>query len=134
MTSLDKNSVESLSNLPDFLNLQPSWSQDDLSHSGFAMNGVDNTPGSKAYYIHLEAKSGKGDAVMQFLRDINNGVDQEPGTGPWFALRYSHTAFCIFQAFPDSQARHAHDVGPGGRNFLRSDLLYEMLPILRKST
>jgi len=33
----------------------------------------------------------------------------------------------MFEAFPDSAARDAHDIGPGGRNFLRSELLYEML-------
>ena len=54
-------------------------------------------------------------------------MDQERGTGPWFALRYSKTTFCIFEAFPDAQARHTHDGGPGGRNFLRSEVLRDML-------
>jgi hypothetical protein len=35
--------------------------------------------------------------------------------------------FGIFEAFPDSAARDAHDIGPGGRNFLRSALLDKML-------
>jgi hypothetical protein len=48
-------------------------------------------------------------------------------TGPWFALRYSKTTFCIFEATPDAEARHAHDHGPGGQNFLRSELLHDML-------
>ena len=83
--------------------------------------------GDKAYYINLEAKPGKGDKVEQFLRDILAGVEQEPGTGPWFGCRFSDTTFGIFEAFPDTAARNAHDIGPGGRNFLRSDLLDEML-------
>ena len=105
----------------------PDWSRDDRAHPGFAVHGLDDTPGRKAYYIHLEAKPGKEDQLMAFMRDINAGVDQEPGTGPWFGLRYSRTTFCIFEAFPDAEARHAHDGGPGGRNFLRSELLHEML-------
>ena len=96
-------------------------------HPGWVRSGVDNAPGHKAYYINLEAKPGKGDKVEQFLRDILAGVEQEPGTGPWFGCRFSDTTFGIFEAFPDSAARDAHDGGPGGRNFLRSEVLDEML-------
>jgi hypothetical protein len=108
-------------------NTSADWSHDDPSHSGFVVHGLDDTPGQKAYYIHLEAKSGKEELLQDFLRDINAGVDQEPLTGPWFALRYSKTTFCIFEAFPNAQARHNHDAGPGGHNFLRSELLQDML-------
>ena len=96
-------------------------------HPGWVRSGVDNAPGHKAYYINLEAKPGKGDKVEQFLRDILAGVEQEPGTGPWFGCRFSDTTFGIFEAFPDSAARNAHDDGPGGRNFLRSSDLDDML-------
>ena len=65
--------------------------------------------------------------MEQFLRDILAGVEQEPGTGPWFGCRLSDTTFGIFEAFPDSAARNAHDGGPGGRNFLRSSDLDDML-------
>lgn len=103
------------------------WAHDDASHPGFVIHGVDDTPGPKAYYIHLEAKPGKEDVVLAFMKDIRDGVNQEPGTGPWFALRYSKTTFAIFEAFPHAGARHDHDRGPGGRNFLRVDLLRDML-------
>ena len=96
-------------------------------HPGWVRSGVDDKKGHKAYYINLEAKPGMGDKVEQFMRDILAGVEQEPGTGPWFGCRFSDTTFGIFEAFPDSAARDAHDVGPGGRNFLRSELLDEML-------
>ena len=96
-------------------------------HPGWVRTGVDNGRGHKAYYINLEAKPGKGDKVEQFLRDILAGVEQEPGTGPWFGCRFSDTTFGIFEAFPDTAARNAHDVGPGGSNFLRSAELDEML-------
>ena len=67
----------------------------------------------------MEAKPGKEAKLKEFLRDINAGVDKEPGTGPWFALQYSTTTFAIFEAFPDAAARHAHDEGPGGQNFMQ---------------
>jgi hypothetical protein len=105
----------------------PDLTRDDADHPGFLVHGEDGTPGHKAYYIHLEAKPGREDALQKFMSDINAGVDQEPLTGPWFALRFSQTTFGIFEAFPDANARHTHDMGPGGRNFLRSELLHEIL-------
>ncbi len=96
-------------------------------HPGWVRTGRDDTPGRKAYYINLEAKPGHGDKVEQFLRDICAGVEQEPGTGPWFGVRFSEMTFGIFESFPDKAARDAHDVGPGGRNFLRSEELEAML-------
>ncbi len=101
--------------------------KDDPEHPGFVLNGVDDTPGQKAYYIHLEAKPGKGDLVQNFLRDILLGVEQEPLTGPWFGVRFAETTFGVFEAFADAEGRHAHDRGPGGGNFLRADELHEML-------
>jgi quinol monooxygenase YgiN len=121
-----KYAGESMSHGPN-PNTGADWAQDDPDHHGFVVHGLDDTPGQKAYYIHLEAKPGKEELLQGFLKDINAGVDQEPMTGPWFALRYSKTTFCIFEAFPDVQARHAHDSGPGGHNFLRSELLKDML-------
>lgn len=96
-------------------------------HAGWVRRGGDSTPGRKAYSINLEAKRGKSEQVQAFLRDILAGVEQEPGTGPWFGVRFSETTFGVFEAFPDKAARDAHDVGPGGRNFLRVAELEEML-------
>ena len=105
----------------------PSLAEDVEVHRGWVRSGSDGNPGPKAYYINLEAKPGMGDKVEQFMRDVLAGVEQEPGTGPWFGNRFSDTTFGIFEAFPDSAARHAHDIGPGGRNFLRSAELEAML-------
>jgi hypothetical protein len=97
------------------------------AHEGWVRSGEDSQQGRKAYYINLEARPGMGDKVERFLGDILAGVEQEPGTGPWFGCRFSDTTFGIFEAFPDAAARDAHDIGPGGRNFLRSELLEAML-------
>ncbi|KAH9208510.1 hypothetical protein DL95DRAFT_236315, partial [Leptodontidium sp. 2 PMI_412] len=75
--------------------------------------------GAKAFFLHLEAKPGKEDAVQAFLWDIHKGVDEEPLTGPWFALRYSKTSFLIFETFPDHSGRRAHAACPGGAQFMR---------------
>ena len=101
--------------------------KDDPDHPGFVLSGVDSTPGQKAYYIHLEAKPEKANLVRDFLGDILVGVKEEPLTGPWFALQYTETTFGIFEAFPDVEARNAHNIGPGGQNFLRSEELHNML-------
>jgi hypothetical protein len=118
------NTPSNISPLP---NERLDWAYDDPKHPGFVIHGVDDTPGRKAYFIHLEAKEGKEELVQRFLHDINDGVDQEPMTGPWFSLRFSKTTFCIFEAFPNVEGRNDHNKGPGGRNFLRADLLKDML-------
>lgn len=117
-----------------FPNPNASWANDNYDTpgfvapgAGFAVHGVDNTPGNKAYFIHLEAKPGKEDLVQKFLQDINNGVNQEPGTRVWFGTRYSQTTFLIFEAFPDNDRRNDHSAGPGGQNFVRFELLKDML-------
>ncbi|KAL6246928.1 hypothetical protein RBB50_006235 [Rhinocladiella similis] len=126
-TTFNATSTATATDVPPFMRPKPTWADEDASHPGFVVHGVDDTPGRKAYFIHLEAKPGKEELVAGFMRDINSGVNLEPGTGPWFGWRYSKTAFGIFEAFPDAEARHAHDAGPGGRNFLRMELLKDAL-------
>ena len=116
------------SDVTPFPNSHAKWTDDEASRRGFVQHGVEDTPGKKAYFIHMEAKPGKEEQVQAFLRDILAGVEQEPLTGPWFGLRYSQTTFAIFEAFPHAQGRHDHDGGPGGLNFFnRADLLKEIL-------
>ncbi|MGA8332485.1 MAG: antibiotic biosynthesis monooxygenase, partial [Mycobacterium sp.] len=43
---------------------------------------------TKALLARLEAKPGKEDAVEEFLRSALPLVEQEPGTKPWFAVRF----------------------------------------------
>jgi len=56
---------------------------------------------TKALLVRLEAKPGKEEAV-----------EQEPGTMPWFAVRFGPTTFGIIDAFPDEAARETHLNGP----------------------
>ena len=74
-------------------------------HPGWVASGRDDAPGRKAYYINLEAKPGKGEQVQSLLRNILAGVEQEPGTGPWFGARFSDTTFGALEALPFSGAR-----------------------------
>jgi len=61
-----------------------------------------------ALYVELKAKPGKEDAVAAFLASAKGLVDAEPGTISWFAVRFDHSTFAIFDAFDDDGGREAH--------------------------
>lgn len=87
------------------------------SHVGVRQIGEQGDEGRKAFYIHIEAKPGREEEVLQMLRDIRACVEGEPGTGPSFAVRFSRRVFGIFEAFPDIAGRQAHVKGGGGDIF-----------------
>ena len=70
---------------------------------------------TKALLVRLEAKSGKEGAVEEFLPSALPLVEQEPGTRPWFAVRFGTSTFGIIDAFPDEAARETHLGGPVGK-------------------
>ncbi len=86
-------------------------------HQGVVKTGEDGEDGPKAYYIHIEARPGEEEGVIQMLSDILGCVVGEPATGPWYGVRYSRTTFGIFEAFPNIAGRDAHTVGGGGDIF-----------------
>ncbi len=86
-------------------------------HRGVIMTGSDGADGPKAFFIEIEALPGKEEDVVQMLHDIRATVEDEPATGPWFAVRRSGTSFAIFEAFPDIAGRQAHVDGAGGDIF-----------------
>ena len=92
-------------------------STDQRPHAGVVMTGDDGPDGPKAFYILIEALPGREEEVLQMLRDIHACVEQEPATGPWYAVRHSRTQFAIFEAFPDIVGRDAHVAGGGGDIF-----------------
>lgn len=89
----------------------------DGPHVGVRQIGEQGTEGRKAFYIHIEAKPGREEDVVQMLKDIRACVEEEPGTGPWFAVRFSERVFGIFESFPDLASRQAHVEGGGGDIF-----------------
>jgi quinol monooxygenase YgiN len=61
-----------------------------------------------ALYVELKAKPGKEGAVAAFLADAKGLVDAEPDTVSWFAVRFDHSTFAIFDAFDNNAGREAH--------------------------
>ncbi|MBW8813375.1 MAG: type 1 glutamine amidotransferase domain-containing protein [Caulobacterales bacterium] len=92
-------------------------SQGAPQHRGVVMTGDDGEEGRKAFYILVEARPGREDEVLRMLRDIRACVEDEPETGPWYAVRHSPTTFAIFEAFPSIAGRNAHVAGGGGDIF-----------------
>lgn len=84
---------------------------------------------TKALLVKLEAKPGQEDAVEEFLMSALPLVREEPGTYPWFAVRFDASTFGIIDAFPDESARDAHLNGPVGQALgARSDELFASAP------
>lgn len=84
---------------------------------------------TKALFVKLEAKPGKEDAVEEFLLSALPLVEEEPGTYPWFAVRFDSSTFGIIDAFPDDSARDAHLNGPVGKALsARADELFASAP------
>jgi quinol monooxygenase YgiN len=80
---------------------------------------------SKALLVRLEAKPGQEDAVKEFLLSALPLVEQEPGTAPWFAVRFGPSTYGIIDAFPDDDARKTHLNGPVGQALAaRADELF----------
>ncbi len=87
---------------------------------------------TKALLVTLEAKPGQEEAVEEFLRSALPLVEAEPGTYPWFAVRFDSTTFGIIDAFPDDAARDAHLAGAVGQALQeRSDELFASAPEVR---
>jgi quinol monooxygenase YgiN len=97
------------------------------AHEGVVMTGSDGADGPKAFYILIEALPGQQDEVVQMLRDIRAAVEDEPATGPWYAVRHSDTTFAIYEAFPDIAGRNAHIAGRGGDIFRDIDRMNRIL-------
>lgn len=84
---------------------------DQRRHAGVVMTGEDGADGPRAFYILIEARPGREEDVVQMLRDIRACVEEEPATGPWFAVRHGPALFAIFEAFPNIAGRNAHVAG-----------------------
>ena len=92
------------------------------------MTGEDGEDGAKAFYIEIEARRGKEAEVEQMLRNILVCVQEEPATGPWFAVRHSETKCAIFEMLPTIVGRQAH-VDGGGNFGIVTSLEAELAPL-----
>lgn len=97
------------------------------SHRGVQVLGDQGDEGRKAFFIQIEARPGQEESVVQMLRDSRACVEDEPATGPWFAVRFSQTSFAIFEAFPDLAGRQAHVEGGGGEIFRNAERMNAIL-------
>ncbi|WP_199589242.1 putative quinol monooxygenase [Blastococcus sp. TF02A-26] len=105
----------------------PGGANADGRHRGVVMTGHDGDDGTKAFYILIEARPGKTDEVRTMLADILACVQEEPATGPWYAVQHSATTFAIFEVFPDLAGRRAHVAGGGGDIFRDLDRMNDIL-------
>lgn len=63
-------------------------------------------------FVRLEAKPGKEQELVAFLKQGLELANKESTTPVWFALRLGATTFAIFDAFADESGRQTHLNGP----------------------
>lgn len=87
--------------------------------------------------VRLEAKSGKEQAVADFLRSGLSLAQDEPATITWYGIQLGPSTFGIFDTFPDDAGRQAHLNGPiaaalmaNAADLLASDPIIEMVDVL----
>jgi quinol monooxygenase YgiN len=61
-----------------------------------------------AFFVRLEAKPGKEQALADFLTAGLEMTNREATTPIWFALKLSPTTFGVFDAFRSEEDRQAH--------------------------
>jgi quinol monooxygenase YgiN len=67
---------------------------------------------TRSLFVRLEAKPGKEEEVVAFLKQGLELANQETATSVWFALRLAPSTFGIFDAFRDEAGRQGHLNGP----------------------
>lgn len=63
-------------------------------------------------FVRLEAKPGKEEQVAEFLKQGLDLANAERTTPVWFAVRFDHSSFAIFDSFTDEGGRNTHLTGP----------------------
>ena len=85
----------------------------------------------KALFVRLRPKAGKEAEVEAFLRDGLAAVMEEPDTTTWYAVRFAHDDFAIFDTFPGDTGRLAHLAGKVGRALVaRTPELLDGMPTI----
>ena len=62
--------------------------------------------------VTVEAKPGKENQVLEFLKGALPLAQSEAGTARWYAFRISESTFGIFDTFESEAGRQAHLSGP----------------------
>jgi quinol monooxygenase YgiN len=93
------------------------------------MSHDQGSPVNKALFVRVRAKAGKESEVEAFLRDGLSAVMEEQDTTTWYAVRFGHDDFAIFDTFPGDTGRLAHLAGKVGRALVaKTPELLESLP------
>lgn len=82
----------------------------------------------RALFIRIQAEEGREDELEAFLTEALDAVRKEEKTIDWFALKFGHGDFAIFDTFPDEGGRLAHLAGKVGRGLLVRPQLIDGLP------
>ena len=61
-----------------------------------------------ALLARVEAKPGKENEVLEFLKSALPLAEEEPGTVRWYALQIGPSTFGIFDTFETEEGRQAH--------------------------
>lgn len=84
---------------------------------------------NKALFVRLRAKAGKESEVEAFLQDGLSAVMEEHDTTTWYAVRFGHDEFAIFDTFPGDAGRLAHLAGKVGRALVaKTPVLLDEMP------
>lgn len=95
------------------------------------MSQNDGSSVRKALFVRLRAKSGKEADVEAFLRSGLSAVMEERDTSTWYAVRFGHDDFAIFDTFPGDAGRLAHLAGKVGRALIaKTPELLDAMPTI----
>ena len=84
-----------------------------------------------AILARLEAKTGKEEALANFLKSALPLAQAEAGTNLWFALKLGPHTFGIFDTFADDNGRQAHLNGEIAKAlFAKADELLAKAPAI----
>ncbi len=86
-----------------------------------------------AILARVEAKSGKEEAVENFLKSALALAEEEEQTISWYALKMGPSTFGIFDTFNDEEGREAHLAGKIAAALMEhADELLSKPPVIEK--
>ncbi|MDQ3047392.1 MAG: antibiotic biosynthesis monooxygenase [Bacteroidota bacterium] len=87
-----------------------------------------------ALLVTLQAKPGKENEVVQFLKSGLELVEQEPKTNHWFAFKTADGKYGIFDTFDSESGRDAHLNGKVAEALkAKASELFSTAPVIEKA-